>query len=75
MPSTYPTTTAAKSDADGKHYRAQAEAAGIPVDAVPGMVEYECRTAIRDLFAVHGHEHGRELVAMYVNDLFAGRRQ
>ena len=40
----------------------------VPAELPPGMLEYECRTAIRDLIRVHGFEAARELVAHYLND-------
>lgn len=35
-----------------------------------GMLEYEARVAIRNLFRLYGKERGREMVANYVNDEF-----
>lgn len=38
-----------------------------------GMLEYEARVAIRNLFRLYGKERGREMVANYVNDEFEPR--
>ncbi len=38
-----------------------------------GMLEYEARTAIRNLFRLYGEERGREMVASYINDEFERR--
>lgn len=37
-------------------------------DAPPGMLEYETRSAIRDLIRLHGFEAAREMIAGYIND-------
>lgn len=46
-----------------------------PADALDGRLEYECRTSIRALKNRYGPEGMREMVAMYINDEMAGRRQ
>lgn len=40
-----------------------------------GMVEYDARSAIRDLITLKGWEEGRAHVAMILNDLAEGIRQ
>lgn len=52
-----------------------AEALGDRPDNPPGMLEYETRTAIRDLIRLHGFEAARELVASYINDEAERKKQ
>lgn len=42
---------------------------GEPLREMPeGMVEYDCRSAIRDLIRLYGFEKAREMVAFYIMD-------
>ena len=43
-------------------------------DLPEGMVEYQCRSAIRDLIRIYGFEQGRFLIAEFINDEASGRR-
>ena len=43
-------------------------------EAPPGMIEYEARTAIRDLIRLVGFEAARDQVAQYLNDEADGKR-
>lgn len=62
-------------DPNGEFYNAQfGPDPALPTDAPEGMLEYECRTAIRNLMRRFGTDAGREMVAMYINDEMAGRR-
>lgn len=44
------------------------ETAETPTPPPAGMIEYETRTAIRDLIRIHGFDEARALVAMMLND-------
>ena len=43
--------------------------------APPGMLEYSCRTAIRDLIRLHGFEAAREMIADYIERERTGDRK